>query len=340
VESWWSAQEGASKSRCQEFREIGCTRNEVVTKVQWCWWCMTQRWQCDEILVTAGFFQEATIGQTEFGITIMVLALVAGMIGGQSHVHQGCFGDLRGARWLVGVHVNAAGLNGEHRKCQQQTDESHPAHRRTVRVRQVHVKLCERRLEAAALPLSPVLVQGGQGESSLAEPAPFRYSDPGVSGVSGIAGLELQRIPVVHEPSDFIETTEVERVEPARTEREPMRIRTLKVLAVFLALAVATQPLSAYTCDVEQNQRQAGDHSMMQMDHGADTKADCCDPESSDPRADCVRTMSCGTCIAAASIISALSQPAPVREQATVLEAGSGKLPPSHTSPPYHPPNS
>jgi len=119
-----------------------------------------------------------------------------------------------------------------------------------------------------------------------------------------------------------------------------MRIRTLKVLTMILALALATQPLQAFACDMEQNQHQHqhGDHSTMQMDHGADAGTDCCDPENSDTRDDCARMMGCGTCVAGNSIVSPLAQAALASAQVTIPDIGSGILLPSHASPPYHPP--
>jgi hypothetical protein len=115
-------------------------------------------------------------------------------------------------------------------------------------------------------------------------------------------------------------------------------MRSLEVLTFVLALAVAVQPPPAYACNMEQNQHQHGDHSTMQMDHGADASADCCDPKNADTRDDCARTIRCGTCLGSPLIVALLPPAAPVIMHAPTFDIGAGKLLPGHTSPPYHPP--
>jgi hypothetical protein len=105
-------------------------------------------------------------------------------------------------------------------------------------------------------------------------------------------------------------------------------------------LAVAGQPLQAHACDMDMDLDQHQDHSTMQMSHPDGADSDCCDPEGSDAADDCAGAMGCGSCFASTSMISNPPQTAPACLQTAAVDMGSGGIPPSHSSPPYHPPTS
>ena len=123
-----------------------------------------------------------------------------------------------------------------------------------------------------------------------------------------------------------------------------MRNPTKKFLTLLLALAVACLPLQAFACNMDPGQ--AMGHSAMDMshmdlshmDHGDGAGSNCCDAQHAAVPGGCAWFMHCGSCVATASLISAIPQAAFLNLPMIDVIIDSGEIAPSHSSPPYHPP--
>jgi len=107
----------------------------------------------------------------------------------------------------------------------------------------------------------------------------------------------------------------------------------MKVLILFLALAISAQPLLAGVCDMESNQEAS--HHMVQADEGGH---DCCDSDQDEQQPGCDGEMQCGSCGATVSALPDVFKVNARWENQYSLNLSSGLVLPSHSSPPFRPP--
>ena len=110
----------------------------------------------------------------------------------------------------------------------------------------------------------------------------------------------------------------------------------MKILIIFLVLAISTQPLQAGFCDMESNQETA--HHMQQPDNAGDTTQDCCDSEQPHSQQSCDQQMNCGFCSAVTSAKSDLQNVAIIWSTRYAQDMASGEMEPSNAHPPFRPP--
>lgn len=110
----------------------------------------------------------------------------------------------------------------------------------------------------------------------------------------------------------------------------------MKILILFLALAISAQPLQAGFCDMETNHEAA--HHMKQIEKAGDELPDCCDSELANSQQGCDQQMYCGFCLAAASTKSDLQRVAVIWIVLYAQDITSGEIKPSNPSPPFRPP--
>ena len=109
----------------------------------------------------------------------------------------------------------------------------------------------------------------------------------------------------------------------------------MRVLVLFLILAISAQPLQAGSCDMDVEHGQESSHHMEPS--GLDGH-DCCDPESTDSSEGCDGGMDCGFCFVSVSALSGPPRIAVFWSHHDMPETGSGVVLPSHSSPPFRPP--
>ena len=107
----------------------------------------------------------------------------------------------------------------------------------------------------------------------------------------------------------------------------------MRVLILFIALAISAQPLLAGFCDMETNQ--ATPH---QMEHADDGGHDCCDSDPDESQQGCDSEMQCGSCGATLSTLPDILKIAAVWEGQYSPGLSFGLVLPSHSSPPFRPP--
>lgn len=107
----------------------------------------------------------------------------------------------------------------------------------------------------------------------------------------------------------------------------------MKVLILFLAIAISTQPLLAGTCAMESNQEAS--HHMEQAD---DRGHDCCDSDQDEQQQGCDGEMHCGSCGTTVSALPDIFKIHASWENQYSLNLSSGLELPSHSSPPFRPP--
>ena len=109
----------------------------------------------------------------------------------------------------------------------------------------------------------------------------------------------------------------------------------MKLLILFLIVAISAQPLQAGFCDMDMEKSQETSHH---MDQSEPDGHDCCDSDDSDKQEGCDGEMNCGFCFASASAL-----PGMIKINATWTlhfsrNFSSGVVLPSHSSPPFRPP--
>jgi hypothetical protein len=109
----------------------------------------------------------------------------------------------------------------------------------------------------------------------------------------------------------------------------------MKLLILFLVLAISAQPLQAGFCDMELEKNQQTPHHMDMSDSQGH---DCCDTDDSDTREGCDSGMNCGMCIVSVSALASIPKVTPVWSQPFYRNFPSGMILPSHSSPPFRPP--
>lgn len=109
----------------------------------------------------------------------------------------------------------------------------------------------------------------------------------------------------------------------------------MKLLILFLVLAISTQPLQAGFCDMDLEKSQQASHHMDESDAAGH---DCCDTDDPDSRESCDAGMNCGLCFVSASAIPSSMKFAPDWEHGYSMGFLSALALPSHSSPPFRPP--
>jgi hypothetical protein len=109
----------------------------------------------------------------------------------------------------------------------------------------------------------------------------------------------------------------------------------MKLLILFLIVAISAQPLQAGFCDMEMEEGQESSHH---MEPSEQTGHDCCGSDASGAQEGCDGEMNCGFCFASVSAL-----PGMIRINATWTinfspDISSGVVLPSHSSPPFRPP--
>jgi len=109
----------------------------------------------------------------------------------------------------------------------------------------------------------------------------------------------------------------------------------MKLLAAFLILTLALQPVQAGACAMGSDD---GGHAAVHMDHGDSAMPDCCDPGTPDNHQGCDHYMQCGACSPGVGIYSTVVAVSSVWNFHFVDSLTAGSLTPSHAHPPYRPP--
>jgi hypothetical protein len=107
----------------------------------------------------------------------------------------------------------------------------------------------------------------------------------------------------------------------------------MKVLILFLALAISVQPLLAGTCAMGTNQEASS-----QMEQADDGGHDCCDSDRDEQQKGCDGEMQCGFCGVTVSALPDIFKIHASWENQYSLKLSSGLVLPSHSSPPFRPP--
>jgi hypothetical protein len=111
----------------------------------------------------------------------------------------------------------------------------------------------------------------------------------------------------------------------------------MKFLILILVLAISAQPLQAGFCDMDMEKSQKTSHHMEHYDHDAH---DFCVSDDTGLQKGCDNETNCGFCSASVSAL-----PSMIKINATLVHHYSQTLSscvvlPSHSSPPFRPPNS
>lgn len=109
----------------------------------------------------------------------------------------------------------------------------------------------------------------------------------------------------------------------------------MKLLILFLVLAISAQPLQAGFCDMGLEKDQQTPHHMDMSDSAGH---DCCDSEKSDSPEGCDGGANCGMCFVSVSAIPSIIKINASWGQPIYHEISSGVTLPSHSSPPFRPP--
>ena len=110
----------------------------------------------------------------------------------------------------------------------------------------------------------------------------------------------------------------------------------MKLLILFLVLAISIQPLQAGFCDMDMEKDQEMSHH---MDSSTKDGHDCCDTKASDQQQDgCGDEMNCGSCLSVASALLGMTKASPTWDKQHLQGFASGALLPSHSSLPLRPP--
>jgi hypothetical protein len=109
----------------------------------------------------------------------------------------------------------------------------------------------------------------------------------------------------------------------------------MKLLILFLVLAISAQPLQAGFCDMELEKNPETPHHMDMSDSQGH---DCCDTDKPDSTEGCDNGMSCGMCFVSVSAIPSMLRIAPAWGLSSYHNFSSGLILPSYSSPPFRPP--
>jgi hypothetical protein len=109
----------------------------------------------------------------------------------------------------------------------------------------------------------------------------------------------------------------------------------MKLLILFLVLAISAQPLQAGFCEMDMGKNQQTSHH---MDKSNDAGHDCCDSEDPDSQEGCDNGMNCGMCFVNASALPSVMRFTPTWEHGYSTDFLSTLVLPSHSSPPFRPP--
>lgn len=121
----------------------------------------------------------------------------------------------------------------------------------------------------------------------------------------------------------------------------------MKVLILFLVLAISIQPLQAGSCAVDMGKAPQGQHQTShkmdhemdhEMDHSGGGGHDCCKTDGADSPHGCDNTMNCGFCFVHASALPSVMKLALTWEHNYSVDFTTGLVLPSHSSPPFRPP--
>lgn len=107
----------------------------------------------------------------------------------------------------------------------------------------------------------------------------------------------------------------------------------MKVLILFLVLAISVQPLQAGLCDMEASQ-----DASQTMEHSDDMNHGCCDSDDSGSQPECGSMMHCGFCSATFSTLPKTHDFNPSWVTRYSPGLSSNAVLPSHSSPPLRPP--
>ena len=111
----------------------------------------------------------------------------------------------------------------------------------------------------------------------------------------------------------------------------------MKILILFLVLAISTQPLQAGFCDVNMEKNQESSHH---MDDAVNTGHDCCDSYDADVQKGCDGGVICGNCFASVFASLSVTSVNPTWANHYPMNLSSCVILPGHSSPPFHPPTS
>jgi len=109
----------------------------------------------------------------------------------------------------------------------------------------------------------------------------------------------------------------------------------MKLLILFLVLAISAQPLQAGFCDMDMEESQ---ETMQNMDMSETQGHDCCGTDEADSQEGCDAGMNCGMCFVSVSVIPSIYKISASWGQPIYHEVSSGVTLPSHSSPPFRPP--
>jgi hypothetical protein len=109
----------------------------------------------------------------------------------------------------------------------------------------------------------------------------------------------------------------------------------MKLLILFLVLAITAQPLQAGFCDMELEKNPETPHHMDMSDSQGH---DCCDTDEPDSNEGCASGMNCGMCFASVSALPGIFKIASAWGHPIYQDFSSGVILPSHSAPPFRPP--
>jgi len=109
----------------------------------------------------------------------------------------------------------------------------------------------------------------------------------------------------------------------------------MKLLILFLIVAISAQPLQAGFCDMDMEKSQESSHHMELSDQDGH---DCCDSDDSDTQEGCDGEMNCGFCFASVSALPSMIKMSATWTHDYSQGFSSGVVLPSHSSPPFRPP--
>jgi len=109
----------------------------------------------------------------------------------------------------------------------------------------------------------------------------------------------------------------------------------MKVLIMFLMVAISTQPLQAGFCDMDLEKSQESAHHMTVSDDGGH---DCCDPGDNGSQDGCNSGMKCGPCYLSVPVLPVMLKVVTIWPHTYLAGYSAGIVLPSHSSPPFRPP--
>ena len=109
----------------------------------------------------------------------------------------------------------------------------------------------------------------------------------------------------------------------------------MKLLILFLVLAISAQPLQAGFCDMDMGKNQETPHH---MDISDSEGHDCCDTDEADSQEGCDSGMNCGMCFVSVSALPSIFKINASWGQPIYHQISSSATLPSHSSPLFRPP--